>query len=680
MSALPQAAASSQLEGLAGTVAHQALGGPQPTYAAGLGHTCAVPRPSARPTRTVPAEDALDPLGPPGDDRPSAAAGDAVPLLDNEELARIFFEIGDLVDLKGELVFKGVAYRRAADAIAHSPASIAQAYRAGTPPDLPGVGKAIKDKLAELADTGRLRFYERLRAEVPPELLELVQVPGLGPRTVRELHQRLGVLTLEDLGRAARSGRIRELKGMGPGTEQRILKGVAALGRRTGRLRLGQAAEHLGRLIGGLQGTPGLLALVPAGSFRRRRETIGDLDLLAETDRPAAVIERFVGLPGVARVIGQGPHKASIELDGGPQVDLMIMAPGKAGSYLVHFTGSAEHNVHLRGLARDRGWSLSEHGFVRLDAEGKPWPTASPQADRRTFETEAEVYRFLDLDLVPPELREDEGEIGAAADGRLPTLVELGDLRGDSHCHSDWSDGRYPPETMAEEARRRGLSWLVLTDHSQSLAIARGLTPERVELQRRLIGQLNERFAREAAAGRLPEGAAADGFRLLHGCEMEIRADGKLDYPDALLARFDVVVASLHVGRRQPRAQLMARYRAAMENPHVDVIAHPSGRKIGERDELDLDWDELYALAAQTGTLLEINGSDERLDLEPRRARRAKAAGCRFTVDSDAHFVHEFDNLAWGTAMARRAWLEAEDVMNTLDWAGFQGALKGGSA
>ncbi|HEX5466474.1 MAG TPA: DNA polymerase/3'-5' exonuclease PolX [Candidatus Limnocylindrales bacterium] len=593
-------------------------------------------------------------------------------------MARIFFEIADLVDLKGELVFKGVAYRRAADAIAHSPEPVAEAFRAGQPPTLPGVGKAIRDKLAELAETGHLRFHDRLRTEVPPELLALVQIPGLGPRSVRELHERLGILTIEDLERAARAGRVRELKGMGPGTEQRILEGIEALGRRSGRLRLGQAAEHLGQVVEALRDAPGLQSLVPAGSFRRRRETIGDLDLLAETDRPKEVIARLVGLPGVARVIGQGAHKASVELRDGPQLDLMIMPPGKAGSYLVHFTGSAEHNVHLRGLARDRGWSLSEHGFVRLGDDGRPLAASDAAADLRTFETEAEVYRFLDLDLMPPELREDQGEIEAAAEGRLPQLVELADLRGDSHCHSDWSDGRYPPERMAEEARRRGLSWLVLTDHSQSLAIARGLTPDRVELQHRLIGQLNERFARETAAGQLHQGAAADGFRLLHGCEMEIRADARLDYPDELLARFDVVVASLHVGRRQPRAQLMARYRAAMESPHVDVIAHPSGRKLGERDELDLDWDAFYALAAETGTLLEINGSDERLDLEPRRARRAKEAGCRFTIDSDAHFVGEFDNLVWGTAMARRAWLEASDVMNTRDCDGFLGALKGG--
>jgi len=603
-----------------------------------------------------------DPEQPPYETRPRFSRGDPVPLLDNGALSQLFAECGDMMDLKGELVFKGVAYRRAADAIAHSGAGVAEAYRAGDPPRLPGVGKAIDEKLAELADTGRLRFYERLRREIPPGLLELVEVPGLGPRTIRELHQQLGIGSLEDLERAARAGRIREVRGMGARTEERILEGLAARGRRSARLRLGQAATLLGGLLGDLAGTPGLRALVPAGSFRRRRETIGDLDLLAETDDPAALVARFVGLASAERVVNRGTHKAAIELRHGPQVDLMIMPPGATGSYLVHFTGSAAHNVRLRGIARDRGWSLSENGFLRLDANGQP--ATGDGAELRTFATEEEVYGFLDLPWIAPELREDEGEIEAAQAGRLPRLIELRDLQGDCHSHSDWSDGRFSVERMAEEARARGLAYQVLTDHTQSLGIARGLTPARVEEQRRVIDELNARFAREEAEGQAPPGAHPDGFRILHGCELEIRADGELDYPDRLLATFDLVCASLHVGRRQPRRQLMARYLAALRDPHVDVITHPSGRKLGERDDLDLDWDEFYGEAARTGTWLEINGSDERLDLAPGRVRRAHAAGCRFTIDSDAHFLHEFDNLAWGVAMARRGWLQRDDVLN----------------
>ena len=273
----------------------------------------------------------------------------------------------------------------------------------------------------------------------------------------------------------------------------------------------------------------------------------------------------------------------------------------------------------------------------------------------RTFATEEEVYKFLELPWIPPELREDRGEIEAARESRLPKLVEAADLQGDCHTHSDWSDGHVSIARMTEQARKRGLRYEVLTDHTQSLSIAHGLTPERVEQQRRIIGDLNESFAREGV-----------DFRLLHGCELEIRPDGKLDYEDKLLSRFDVVVCSLHVGRRQPRAQLMARYRTALRNPNVDIIAHPSGRKIGIRDDLDLDWDAFYREAAETRTVLELNGSDERLDLDDRRARAAKEAGNRFVVDSDAHYLHEFDNLDWGISQARRAWLEAGNVLNTL--------------
>jgi DNA polymerase (family 10) len=614
------------------------------------------------PAPRATADDA-DQAGESLEDRASAARGDAVPLLGNAELARLFHELGDLVELKGELVFKAQAYRRAGDALADSAVEVARAYRAGRPPRLSGVGRAINEKLAELADTGRLRFHERLRREVPASLLELLAVPGLGPRTVRELHLALGISSLGELEAAARDGRLRAVRGMGAKTAERILAGVMGLEGRTRRMRLGRAAEVIGGLLAALQGTPGLHSVIPAGSFRRRRETVGDIDLLAETDEPDAAVERLVGLPSVARVLNRGGHKAAVELVGGPQVDLMVMSPGAAGSYLVHFTGSAAHNVRLRGIARERGWSLSEHGFVRLDEDGEP--ARGVAAELRTFATEAEVYGFLDLPLIPPELREDAGEIEAARAGELPRLVELPDLQGDCHSHSDWSDGHLSIEALAEAARARGHAYQVLTDHTQSLGVARGLDPDRVQLQRRLIGDLNERFAREEAAGLAPSGGHADGFRLLHGCELEILPDGRLDFPDQLLASFDLVVASLHVGRGQSRRQLLERYRAALRNPHVDVIAHPSGRKIGGRDDLDLDWDAFYAEAAATGTLLEVNGSDERLDLDERRIRRAKSFGCRFVIDSDAHYRHELDNLVWGVAIGRRGWLEAVDVLNT---------------
>jgi DNA polymerase (family X) len=635
----------------------------------------APPRPKREATEAdspAPAPDEVivpDPDEPPYATRPRASRGDDVPLLGNDELARIFFEIGDMLELKGELPFKIGAYRRAADSILHSPLDVARAYRGGSPPKLQGVGPAIDEKLAELADTGRLRFYERLRREVPPTLIGLLDVPGLGPRTAGDVWRALGITTVAEVEQAARDGRLRTVRGISEKTEERILDGIRQLERRPPRrMRMGTANDIASRLARALELAPGVRAVVMAGSLRRMRETVGDIDLLVETDEPRAVIEALHSAPSVERIGGHGgrpgAHRTTVQLMRGPQVDVMTMPVGRTGTYLLHFTGSAEHNVRLRQLARDRGWSLSEHGFVRLGEDGEP--LTGEQADLRTFATEEEAYGFVGLPWIAPELREDRGEIEAAQRGALPALVDLPDLLGDCHTHSDWSDGHVSIERMAETARRRGYAYQVLTDHSISLTIAKGLSPERVEQQRRIIGELNERFAREEAAGTAPEGAHPSGFRLLHGCEMEIRTDGRLDYDDSLLARYDVVVASLHVGRRQPREQLMRRYRTALRDPHVDIIAHPSGRKIGIRPDLDLDWDAFYREAAETGTILEINGSDERLDLEDRRIRAAREAGVTFTVDSDAHYLHEVDNVIWGMGLARRGWLEKRHVANTL--------------
>jgi DNA polymerase (family 10) len=489
----------------------------------------------------------------------------------------------------------------------------------------------------------------------------LLAVPGLGPRTAGELYRQGGIATLDDLEAAASSGRLRSIKGMSAKTEQRLLEGVTALRKRPPRrMRLGTAADIVARLERAMNAVPSVVSVTAAGSFRRRRETVADIDLLVETDDPRAALEKLQASAMVERSEGAnapaargGGGRATVQLMRGPQVDVMTMPVGRAGTYLVHFTGSAEHNVRLRAIARDKGWSLSEHGFTRLDDKGEP--ATGSTAETKTFATEAEVYEFLGLPFIPPALREDRGEIEAARAGKLPKLVDAEHLRGDCHTHSNWSDGHEKIERMAEIARGRGLSYQVLTDHSQSLSIANGLTPERVEQERRIIGDLNESYARDGI-----------DFRLLHGCELEIKPDGNLDYDDKLLARFDVVVCSLHVGRRQPRAQLMARYRTALRSRHVDIIAHPSGRKIGIRDDLDLDWDAFYREAAETQTVLEVNGSDERLDLDDRRARAALDAGNRFTIDSDAHYKHEFENLDWGVSQARRAWIEPHNVLNTL--------------
>ncbi len=617
-----------------------------------------------------------DPPPPPdlaGDDAELADAELAEPAGDEDEgprravtngdLSRVFHEIGDILEVKGEIPFKTVAYHRAADAIARAPFDVGAAYGSGDRRPIAGVGAAIGDKITELATTGRMDYHDRLRAEIPASLVDLLRIPGVGPKTVRAVWEGLGIATLDDLNRAAEAGELRALKGISATTETRILEGIAQLASRPQRLLIHRAQAISDDLVGQLEGTDGVTRIVQAGSLRRRRETIGDLDLLVETDRPEAVIERLTHLGSVDRVLGAGRAKAAVTLIRGPQVDLMVMPPGEAGSYLVHFTGSAGHNVHLRGIARDRGWSLSEKGFLRIGEDGEP--LSGESAELRTFEDEAGVYRFLDLDWVPPELREDRGEIEAAREGRLPALITLADLRGDLHSHSEWSDGVHSIEVMAEAARARGYRYQVLTDHSQGLGIANGLVPDRVEQQRTIIAALNARFEAEEVAGALPVGAHPGGFRLLHGCELEVRADATLDYEDDLLARFDLVVASVHVARKQPREQLTRRTLAAIRSPHVDVIAHPSGRMIQTRDDLDLDWDAVFEAAAATGTALEINGSPHRLDLAPERARRAVETGCTLSIDSDAHRTDELAYVRWGVDQARRAWVEPRHVLNT---------------
>ena len=591
---------------------------------------------------------------------PLEEAGAPAGVLTNARMAAILDEIAELLEIKGESSFKIGAYRRAAESVRRAGVEVAAAYRAGDPPRLRGVGGSISERLAELASNGQLAYHEALRAEVPPSLLELLRIPGVGPRTAGEVWRGLGVATLSELETAAREGRLRALRGISEKTEARIVEGIGELEQRPPRrMRIDEAHDVAERVVALIETVPGVVSATAAGSVRRWRETVGDLDILVETKTPQAVLDALRALPvfeAVETGVRGGADRSTLRLVDGPQLDIMAMPPGAIGSYLVHFTGSAEHNVALRHRARERGWSLSERGLAPLDDDS---------AEPMTFAAEADLYAFLDLAPIPPELREGRGEIEAAEADALPRLVERSDLRGDCHSHSHWSDGREPLEVMVESARATGREYQVLTDHSQSLGVANGLTPSRVEAQRRVIGELNERFAAEVAAGEAPSGADR-GFRLLHGTELEITTDGRLDYSDALLAAFDVVVASLHVGRRQPRAQLMARYETAMRNPHVDIISHPSGRKIGGRPELDLDWEAFYRLAAETGTLLEINGSEARLDLDEHHIRAAIEAGCHFVIDSDAHERADWAHLDWGVGIARRGWVTSDLVANAL--------------
>jgi DNA polymerase (family 10) len=571
--------------------------------------------------------------------RPRAVSRSDDALLTNAELARVFREIGDMLEIAGEVVYKSVAYRRVADAIERYPEDVASLYRRGTPPKLPGAGPALSTKLAELSETGSLGYHRKLRDQVPDGLLDMLRIPGVGPRTVKLLHAERGIASVDALRAAAADGQLRGVKGLSARTEQNILAGIAHMERKVTRVVLHEADALIAELIAALRDVPGVVRLEPAGSLRRRRATIGDLDLLAATDEPQALIAKLDALRQVDRILSAGIDKSSIVLAAGLQVDLMVCPPAAWGTHLVHFTGSKEHNVALRGIALDRGLSLSEKGFKVVE-------TGELLLDA----TEEAVYARLDLPWIPPELREDEGEIAAARKGTLPELVSVTDLKGDTHVHSDWTDGVDSIEVMARAARARGHEWMVLTDHSPSLGITRGLAPDRIDEQRGELARLNSELA---------------PFRILHGTEMEIRADGGLDYPDELLSRFEVVVASVHTARSQPAEQLTRRTLAAIENPHVDVIAHPTGRIVNRRDPMPLDWPVIFEAAARTGTMLEMNGSP-RLDLDDSLGRAAGRAGVRLTLASDAHRTEELGQIDYAVSMARRAWLAGSQVAGTL--------------
>jgi DNA polymerase (family 10) len=570
--------------------------------------------------------------------RPRAVSRSADTTISNAELARIFNEIGDMLEILGEVVYKAVAYRRVADAIERHPDDVATLYRRGAPPKIPGAGPAISAKLSELAETGRLEYHERMRTQVPDGLLEMLRVPGVGPRTVRLLHTELGIDSLDALRAAAETGGLRGLKGLSERTEQNILEGMARIERRSTRLLIHDADAIIGDLMARLREVRGVQRIEPAGSLRRRRATIGDLDLLAAVDDPGALITALDRLPEVETVLSAGTDKSSIVLRDGPQVDLMVCPPAAWGTHLLHFTGNRDHNIALRAMALDRGWSLSEKGFKVIET-----------GELLLAADEGEAYARLDLPWIPPELREADGEISAARANRLPTLVTHDDVRGDTHTHSSWTDGVDTIESMGRAARALGHAYIVLTDHSPSLGIARGLTPDRVEEQRAEIARINAELA---------------PFRILHGTELEVRADASLDYPDELLARFEVVIASIHTGRTQSGDQLTRRALAAIEHPHVDILAHPSGRIVNTRDPLPLDWPRLFEAAARTGTALEINGSP-RLDLGDSLARAAGRAGARLTLASDAHRTEELGQQRYAVDVARRAWLEPHQLLAT---------------
>ncbi len=558
----------------------------------------------------------------------------------NRQVARILYEVADLLELKG-VQFKPRAYRRAAQAVESCPTPIEELVKEGRLSELPGVGKSIAEKITEIVNTGRLKYHQELKRELPVDLYSLTQVEGVGPKTAKLLYEQLGVRTLEDLEQAAREGRIRTIKGLGPKVEEKILRGLDEARRAERRELLGYALPLARDLQRRLEATGLFRRLQVAGSLRRGRETVGDLDILAISDRPGEAAQAFVSLPEVEEVLAQGPKKSSVRLAGGLQVDLRIVPEESFGAALQYFTGSKAHNIRLRERAVARGWKLNEYGL--FDREGRRLAGAS----------EEEVYRALGLAYIPPELREDQGEIQAAEAGRLPRLLEAREVLGDLHVHTDWSDGRAPLEEMADQARGRGLSYIAITDHFRFARAIKGLDAGDVLRQIEAIEELNERL---------------DGFRVLSGIEANIQRDGSVDVPPEILKRLDIVIASVHSQFRLSKSEMTQRIIRALENEYVDVIGHPTGRLIGERPPYEADWDEVFHRAARTGTFLEVNANPQRLDLSAEHIRRAIELGVRLSLGTDAHAPEHLDFLELGVITCRRGWAEAGNVVNTLSW------------
>jgi DNA polymerase (family X) len=559
----------------------------------------------------------------------------------NKLVADVFHAIADALEIQGEERYRFLSYRRVGDAIAALDEPLGAVAARGELEALPGVGKVLAAKIDELLRTGQLAFYEQLKQQLPPGVLELLRVPEVGPRTAGRLWRELGIDSIEALRSAASEGRLRTLKGFGPKTEQKLLAAINGLSAEQ-RLLLSEALAVADILLGALRAAyPALAAASYAGSLRRGQSTVGDIDLLVAADDGAAVVAAFTRLPMVAEVVAAGPIKATVALQNGLHADLLVAAPRHWGSALQHFTGSQAHNIQLRERAQAQGLSFGEYGFRRDDDT------------LIECQTEDEVYATLGLPFIPPELREGQGEFEAAANGSLPHLVTLHDLRADLHMHSTWSDGHQSIAEMAEAARARGYSQIAITDHSAYLGITGGVTVEGVRAQAAEVAALNARFADEGSA-----------FRILHGVEVDITPDGSLALPDEVLATLDIVVASLHVSLRQERQVATERLLRAIRNRHVDIIGHPTGRILNRRPGADLEFDAILTAAAETHTALEINAGPDRLDLDAEPARRALQRGVLLAIDSDAHHARDLGNIHLGVTTARRAWATPERVLN----------------
>ncbi|MBI4379861.1 MAG: DNA polymerase/3'-5' exonuclease PolX [candidate division NC10 bacterium] len=558
----------------------------------------------------------------------------------NLEIAKLFNEIADLLEIKDENVFKIRAYRRAAMNLESLTEEIEAVAARGGLTEIAGIGKDLAAKIGQALDRGRIEYLEELRREIPRGVVELMAIPGVGPKTAKLLFEKLQVDSVEKLEALAQEGKLLGLPGIKQKTIENIVKGIQVVKKGRERMPLGRALPLAREIVQALEKLPQVKKISMAGSLRRMRETVRDFDLLITSTKPAKVMEIFTSLPQAAEVLVHGETKATIRHREGIQVDLRVVEPGCFGAALQYFTGSKEHNIRVRELASRKGLKVSEYG-VFSEATGK----------RLAGATEEEVYRAIGLPYIPPELREDAGEIEAALEGRLPNLLELDDLRGDLHAHTNWSDGHHDLEALVEAAHRKRYEYVIVSDHSRSSTVAHGLSEERLIEQIGQIRALNKKYT---------------NLRILAGSECDILADGRMDFPDRVLAQLDIVLCAVHSRFKQGRAEMTARIVKALSNPYVHILAHPTGRLIGERDPYDVDLEAVFAAAKQHGKAVEINAQPSRLDLNDHHARRAKELGVMLSIDTDTHFLDQLENMTLGVATARRAWIGKSDVVNAM--------------
>ncbi len=560
----------------------------------------------------------------------------------NSEAARIFSEIAGMLELADENPFRVRAYRRAAMVVEGHPNDISKMSKEELK-EIPGIGDDLASKLIEIVQTGTCQAYEEAKKKIPQGLSLLLTVPGLGPKTARAIYEKFRIKDIAELERLAREHR---LKGAVPKikekTEQNILRGIGLARMGTGRKPIGRVLPVAADLINTLRATAPVKQLEIAGSLRRWKETIGDIDILATSKDPRKVMDVFTGLPRVKQVIAKGDTKSTVILPDGIQADLRVVEEGSFGAALCYFTGSKEHNIRLREMGMKKGLKINEYGI--FDKKG----------EKTGGEKEQDVYDALGLPFIPPEIREDSGEIEAALKGILPKLVRLEDIKGDLHAHTKLSDGNYSIEEIAQAAMKKGWSYVAITDHSKGLGIARGLDEERLLEEIKQIDAINSKLNKLS-------------FRVLKGVEVNIRTDNTLDLPDEILSRLDIVNASIHSGFRQSKETITGRITAAMKDPFVTTLSHPTGRLLGEREAYQVDMEEVLSTALETGTAIEINSFPARLDLNDTAARRAGDMGIPIAINTDAHILEHFNYMAYGVAIARRAWLEPKNIANTLN-------------